>query len=220
VTDDSTTNDTTTDDTTTDDPATDDPATDDSITVCAVCGARYLRTSLTACAACHAPFATELLAEGGEEVGFDLADWDDTQRADIAMVLVRAGIAHRWEDSELVVADDDADRVEDLVDAVDQPDALPEQADDDGDLAADVLSALYVSSDVLQHDAGSEAAALDLLEALDQAPEVPPYGIEGEAWGEILARAGAVADLLAAEADDEEVATAARALRELVRPLV
>jgi hypothetical protein len=191
------------------------------ITTCAVCGAKYLNTTLTACADCGAPFGAVLLAEGGEEVGYDLADWDDTQRAELAASLARDGIAHRWEDAEMVVAEADADHVEGLVDAIDNPDVLAEE-DDDGDLAADVLSALYVSSDVLQSDPTSPAAVIDLLDAIEQAPELPPYGIEGSVWGLILDRANAVAELLApdVDAEDEAIAAAAHALRELVRPLV
>jgi hypothetical protein len=192
----------------------------DGITTCAVCGAQYLNTALVACAECHSPFGADVLAEGGDEVGYDVADWDARQRADMAGALVRDGIAHRWEDGELVVAEVDAARVEELVDLVDHPDALAELEDDDGGLAADVLSAFYVSSDVLQHDPSVTAAVVELLEAVERAPEAPPYGIDAEVWEEVLTRATAVADLLADDAESDEVAAAARALRELVRPLV
>jgi hypothetical protein len=191
----------------------------DGITTCAMCGAQYFNTALEACADCHAPFGAEALAEGGDEVGYELADWDAHQRAELAGALARERVAYRWEASELVVAEADADRVDELVDAIDNPDALAEE-DDDGQLAADVLSALYVSSDVLQHDPLVAAAVVELLEALDRAPDLPPYGIDAQLWDDVLARATAVADLLAEEADGEVVAAAARTLRELVRPLV
>ncbi|MGE0795542.1 MAG: hypothetical protein AB7H43_06960 [Acidimicrobiia bacterium] len=191
----------------------------DGITTCTVCGAQYLRTTLVACTDCGAPFGGQLLAEGGEEVGYDLQDWDDRQRAELVGGLAGAGIAHRWDDGELVVAEGDADRVDQLVDAVDHPDALAEE-DDDGNLAADVLSALYVSSDVLQHDPAATTAVVELLEALERVPDLPPYGIDGELWGEVVARAVALADLLAEESEGEDVAVAARSLREVVRPLV
>jgi hypothetical protein len=191
----------------------------DGITTCALCGARYFNTALEACAECHAPFGAEALAEGGDEVGYELADWDAHRRVELAGALARDRIAYRWEASELVVAEGDSDRVDELVDTIDNPDALAEEADD-GELAADVLSALYVSSDVLQHDPLVAAAVVELLEALERAPELPPYGIEAELWDDVLGRATAVADLLADEADGDEVAAAARSLRELVRPLV
>jgi hypothetical protein len=191
----------------------------DGITTCAVCGAQYLNTALAACAECHAPFGAEVLTEGGEEVGYDLADWDAEQRATLAGALARDGIAHRWEEGELVIAEADADHVDQLVDHVDSPDALTEE-DDDGGRAADVLSALYVSSDVLQHDPDVTAAVVELLEALERAPDLAPYGIEAAVWDDVLARATTVADLLAEDGDPDAVAAAARALRELVRPLV
>jgi hypothetical protein len=194
--------------------------TGDGITTCSVCGARYLRTTLAACAECHAPFGTEPLDGEGGGVGYDLADWDEGQRAELVAGLARDGLAHRWDDGELVVAEADADRVDELVDRIDHPDALEAEEDDDGGLAAEVLSDLFVAADVLRHEPAGESAVVGLLEALERAPELPPYGLDGAVWGEVLARAGALADLLAGGADPDEVAPAARALRDAVRPLV
>jgi hypothetical protein len=191
----------------------------DGITTCAVCGAQYLNTTLSVCAECHSPFGAPALAVGGDEVGYDLTDWDAQQRASLAGSLARDGIAHRWEAGELVVAESDSEQVDELVDQIDHPDALTEEGDD-GDLGADVLSALYVSSDVLQHDPTVTAAVVELLEALERAPELPPYGIDAAVWEDVLTRATAVADLLAEDDDQDDVAAAARSLRELVRPLV
>jgi hypothetical protein len=95
------------------------------------------------------------------------------------------------------------------------------QLDGTPEAGAELLSKLYVSADVLQHDGNSAAAVLELLEAAEQTAELgPPYGVDGDLWRDLLDKVGTVADLLGAEAPEEDVMAAARALREAVRPLV
>jgi hypothetical protein len=191
----------------------------DGITTCPACGAQYLRTALVACAECGTPFGGTRLEPGDDEVGYDLADWFPALRAELVAALADAGTPHRWDGDELVVREVDAEHVDELIDRLDNPDALDEE-EDDGAVGADVLSALYVSADVLQHEPDDTTAVVELLEAVERAPEVPPYGIEGTTWRAVLERAGALADSLGDDADPEDVVAAARALRELVRPLV
>ena len=127
------------------------------LVTCSGCGAQYVSGPL-ACADCGIPLvAGPALEPSDDEVGYDLADWGDEERHQLASALVAETIASRWEALELVVRDADADRVEELIDEIDNPDALdPEEDDADG--GAEVLSALYVAADVLQHDPASAAS--------------------------------------------------------------
>jgi hypothetical protein len=190
------------------------------VLTCPSCGAQYVAAAAV-CTDCGVPLGGRPLEPGGDdEVGYDLDDWDDTLRAELTRVLAADGVAHRWEGSELVVLEPDADLVEQRIDEIDHPDALDPE-DDDGDGGAEILSALYVAADVLQHDPANAVAVLDLLEATEQAGELgPPYGLDRALWEEVQRRAVAVADLLGDQATDGDVATAARQLREAVRPLV
>jgi hypothetical protein len=190
------------------------------LVTCPGCGAQYVGPK-DGCAECFAPLVAVVpLEPSDDEVGYDLADWSDAERSQLARHLLGEGIASRWEATELVVRETDGDRVEELIDEVDNPDALDaEEPDDDG--GADLLSALYVASDVLQHDPGSAIAIVELLEASERASELgPPYGLDGDVWREVQRRSDTLADLLGAEADEDEVMTAAKSLREAVRPLV
>jgi hypothetical protein len=185
---------------------------------CPRCGAQYLATATT-CADCGARLRAE--GEGGDEVGYDLADWSTEQREELVSALAAEGVAARLEDTELVVAEADADVAEELIEEVDAPDALAAEDDDGDDAAAGVLSSLYVTSDVLVHDPDSSAAVVELLESVEAAGSLSlPYGLDGEQWSGLLRTADELADLLGADADDTEVAAAARRLREAVRPLV
>lgn len=190
------------------------------IVTCPSCGAQYVGTAV-ACADCAAPLVSgPVLDPSDDEVGYDLGDWDDAERLELARQLASAGIASRWEGVELVVLEASADRVEELIDEIDHPDALDAEADDD-DGGAEILSALYVAADVLKDDPTSAVAVLELLEASERAAELgPPYGLAGDVWRELQRRSEALADLLADLADGEEVRQAAVALRDAVRPLV
>lgn len=190
------------------------------LVTCPGCSAQYV-ASATTCADCGTPLAAgPALAPGDDEVGYDLGDWGDDERAQLAATLAGEGIASRWEEHELVVKEADADHVEELIEEIDNPDALAEEPDDD-DGGADVLSALYVSADVLKDDPTAAMAIVELLEAAERASILgPPYGLDGDVWKEVQRRADVVADLLGAEADEEAVAAAARDLRDAVFPLV
>jgi hypothetical protein len=122
----------------------------------------------------------------------------------------------------VVVPERFADVAEELIDAIDHPDALDvDDAGDDDDGGAEALSALYVATDVLSGDPRASGAIVELLElAPDLAGRSAPYGIEGRTWAAVLERSAALAALLEADADDEEVREAAVAVRGLVRPLV
>ena len=161
-----------------------------------------------------------------ELVAYDLADWGPELRAQLDELLSKDGITASWEEDDLVVAENDADTVEALIDAIDSPDALPvedgaDDGADDGEDGADTLSALYVSSDILMNDPGNSQAVVEMLEAADRATVAAiPYGLEEDTWIEVRAVAEALADRLGDEADETEVAEAARRLRDLVYPLV
>jgi hypothetical protein len=190
------------------------------LVTCPRCGAQYLlRATVTTCVDCGARLRGG--AEDGDEVAYDLADWTPEQREELVASLAAEGVVARLEDTELVVAEADADVAEELIEEVDAPDALDAEEDDGDDDAARVLSSLYVTSDVLAHDPDSSAAVVELLESVEAAAELPlPYGLDGDVWSGLLRVADELADLLGAAAEDSEVAAAARRLRDAVRPLV
>jgi hypothetical protein len=185
---------------------------------CPRCGAQYLATATT-CVDCGARLRAG--GDDADEVAYDLADWTVAQREELVAALAAEGVVARLEDGELVVPEDAADLAEELIEEVDAPDALASEDDDGDDEAARVLSSLYVTSDVLVHDPDSSHAVVELLESVEEAGSLSlPYGLDGDQWSALLRTADELADLLGADAEDEEVAAAARRLREAVRPLV
>ena len=183
-------------------------------------------------------------AGGDDELVYDLADWDPDQRSRLDAILTAEGVRYRWEggvvgsswmapgpvsgpgsppqaSDQLVVAEGHGDLVEELIDELDHPDALETLDDDGDDAAAQVLSSLYVASDVLVSAPGNVAAAQELEEAFEAAKRLSvPYGLDPSAWDELRRRAGTLAERLGGAGEEAEVAEAARALRTAVRPLV
>jgi len=191
-----------------------------AVVTCTGCGAQFLDTARV-CPDCNRPLGGGPLEEGDDQVGYDLEDWSPDQKGELIEALASNGIAHRWEESELVVTEADADAVEQLIDDIDHPDALEAEEDPGDDAAANLLSTLYVAADVLSGDADNPAAVLDLLDAEEDAAGIAaPYGVEKPTWDAILDATGHVAALLDAKAGEDDVTKAAKALRDLLHPLV
>ena len=213
-----------------------------STATCPSCGETYLAT-VRACADCGAALVPEIepapaggpagdaggdggggappaWPEGDEEVGYELDDWGPSDRRALTAALVAERVPHEWRDDEVVVPERFADVAEELIDAIDHPDALEvEDADDDG--GAELLGALYVASDVLSGDPGASGAVVELLELAPTVPGRPaPYGVDAGLWRVVGDRVAELAALLEADADEDEVTPAAVALRGLLRDLV
>lgn len=159
-------------------------------------------------------------ADEGDEVVYELDDWEPEQRHELSAALEAEGVLHRWEGPDLVVAEDGAWLAEHLIDDIDHPDALPAE-DDDDDVAADVLSSLYVAADVLLAAPDHPAAGADLAATATRASTLPtPYGLDDAVWAEVRRRAEALAALVNEDSDGGDITTAARSLRQVVWPLV
>ncbi|MGH9139299.1 MAG: hypothetical protein ACRD0G_20000, partial [Acidimicrobiales bacterium] len=162
----------------------------------------------------------------GEQLLYDLSDWHVDQRADLARRLVEAGIPHVFDEhGDLIVADEQEERVDAIVDAVDFPDQLPadDTRDENAEAAVEAVHSLFVAADRLVHDPDDTQGVL----AADEATSIvessgPPFGIGTRSWDEVVEKSKALRDLLATEGyvDGEDVVQAAQALRTALRPLV
>lgn len=161
-----------------------------------------------------------------EHVVYDLSDWTVEQRARLEGVLSGEGLSWWWDAAgagvpagQLVVAETCADVVEELIEEIDHPDALEvdDSADDGG---AEILSQLYLASDVLIAAPTNEVAAVEAQRAAQQAATIAaPYGLDDHTWTEVRRRSATLAEALASGLE-ASVVGAARALRQAVRPLV
>jgi hypothetical protein len=172
------------------------------------------------------------LASEAEQVSYELDDWDDEQRNQLAAALGQATIEHAWdENGELIVLEHDEDRVDALIDAIEEGGGLVDIADgpddrdpgtDDGTDAQDVLSELFVAADRLMHDPLDHEGVLSLVDATRMADALPlPYGFAPAVWDDLLGQVHGLKELLERDdVDDDRVMERAAELRTLLRQWV
>jgi hypothetical protein len=197
-----------------------------AIRICPRCGGEYVAGTAT-CADCgialvdeHELFSEE--AEEDEEVVYELTDWSADMRTALGELLHREGIPHLWEEGDLVVHGEDAERVEEILDDLEEASGLLDEEvelpeGDDAEAGYEVISDLYVAADRLMNDPGDGGLGADLAAAAEAAEASgPPYGVSPEEWRRITGLASALRADLMAGAPDDVVATAARDLRQLL----
>lgn len=161
-----------------------------------------------------------------DKLAYEVGAWTDAQRTELAEVLGAAGIAYEWDEvGDLLVLESDEDRVEELLDGLEFPDALDAGLEDDpgdGLAAQEVMSALFISADRLMHDARDSEGVLSLVDAAARSRTLAlPFGFERETWDGIVARASALADQFERDVDDDdEITERATELRNLLRNYV
>ena len=167
-----------------------------------------------------------------EQVVYELGDWPEEHRTQLVEALGSAGIAYEWdENGDLAVLESEEERVEAMLDAIEYPDALPvddgteagaDAGGDDGLLAQDTLSELFVAADRLMHDAEDHEGVLSLVDAARLAATLPlPFGFTPAVWADIVEQADGLRHALEGDtAEDEDVMTRARTLRNLLRNYV
>ena len=157
--------------------------------------------------------------EDDTQVAYDLSAWDDESCMQLLDALSAEAIPYALDEDELFVAADDEDRVDEIVAAISTPGATLRAG---GPVSFEAMSELFVAADQLAGDADSRDGKAALIDgARTASASSPPYGMEAGWWDGVVARAGALADLLETdEPDDELVTELAAALRDELRPFV
>jgi len=158
--------------------------------------------------------------EDDDEIVFELTDWREDERARLGESLRSSGIDHEGEEGDLVVAEADADRAEAAIEAIEYPDELPVDAGDtappEDEGTYEIMSALFVAADRLQHDPDDPLIGGEFDVAAETAGGVgPPYGFDAQVWRQVQELAANVCDQLD-EADPDVIARDAAALRQLL----
>ncbi|MGI8664280.1 MAG: hypothetical protein ACR2LQ_13885 [Acidimicrobiales bacterium] len=173
------------------------------------------------------------LGSDAPQLSYELDDWDDEHRAQLAEVLATSNIEHAWDEhGELVVLEDDEDRVDALVDAVEHGRATADLAldtggaadasDADGPDAQEVLSELFVAADRLMHDPLDHEGVLSFVDGVELAESLPlPYGFAPAVWDDIVGQAKELAAAIAADdVDDDDIVEQATKVRATLRQFV
>ncbi|MCA1691414.1 MAG: hypothetical protein ABR540_13335 [Acidimicrobiales bacterium] len=170
-----------------------------------------------------------VLAPGGEEVVYSLAEWSPGDRILLRNALRERGVPWRWEPGPALVVDDrDQEWVEAVFDDLEEAEQagdVAEDGDDDdapaeGEASPDVLGDLFVVADRLIH-APTNGSLVTELGHLAEVVEGSgaPFGIERTTWKELGRLTRIVVDA-GESADEEAVENGARTLREFLREYV
>ena len=170
-------------------------------------------------------------------VVFDVADFDDELVDELAAALTEVGVEWVLEPTgELVVAAEHTVTVEQLVESLEFPHALPlspgapvagGDPDDDIDTGVEidpdrVLGGLFVAADRLARSATDPHGVLDTLElAAELDAAAIPFGFDEPVWATLRHTTASLVELLGdAASSDDDVESAAVALRDQLRPWV
>lgn len=154
-----------------------------------------------------------------EQVAYDLTDWDDDSCLRLLDALAAETIPYGLDGDELLVAALDEARVDEIVAAITTPGATLTVG---GPASFEAMSELFVAADQLAHDPDDRGGTAALVQgARAAAGASAPYGMDTAWWDGVVARAGALADLVEAPAPDhEQVVDLASALRNELRPYI
>lgn len=154
-----------------------------------------------------------------EQVAYDLTDWDDDSCVRLLDALSTEAIPYGLDGDELFVGSEDEARVDEILAALTTPGATLTLG---GPASFEAMSELFVAADVLSHDPDDGSATASLVAgARVAAGASAPYGLEPGWWDGVVARAGALADLVESPShDDDQVIDLASALRNELRPFI
>lgn len=166
------------------------------------------------------------------QVVFEMEGLGEEQRAQVADSLTSLGIAHGWDDvDDLVVYERDDERVEQILDGIEYPDALSldVEGDDAGGLdeaggleAQDALGGLFIAADRLMHDARDHQGVLSVVDAATAVETLAlPYGFAAAAWRSVVEQAVVLRTAIEDDTtDDDTIREQARSLRLALRQYV
>ena len=154
-----------------------------------------------------------------EQVAYDLSEWDDESCLALLDALSADTIPYGLDGDELYVAAGDEKRVDEIVAALTTPGATLTVG---GPASFEAMSELFIAADELSNDPDDKGATRAIVEgARAAAGASAPYGTEAGWWDGVVARAGALADLVETpNADPEHVVELATAIRTELRPYI
>ena len=154
-----------------------------------------------------------------EQVVYDLSEWDDESCVALLDALSADTIPYGLDGDELVIGIVDEKRVDEIVAALTTPGATLTVG---GPASFDAMSELFVAADELSHDPDDKGATRAIVAgARAAAGASAPFGTDPGWWDGVVARAGALADLVETpNADPEHIVELATAVRSELRPYI
>jgi hypothetical protein len=154
-----------------------------------------------------------------ESVAYDLAEWDDDSCVALLEALSADTIPYALDGNELIVGAVDEKRVDEIVAALTTPGATLTVG---GPASFEAMSELFVAADELSNNPDDKGATRAIVRGARAAASASaPFGTDPAWWDGVVARAGALADLVEdPHADPDHTVEVASALRAELRPYI
>ncbi|MEX2293623.1 MAG: hypothetical protein WD691_07515 [Acidimicrobiales bacterium] len=159
------------------------------------------------------------LDSGDEQIAYDLAGWDDTNRQTLFDGLDADRIPFGVEGDELFVRAIDEPRVDEVVDSIIGPE---EGVEARGQVGPEVMGEMFVAADRLSHDPRDHEGTMTIIRMLRASQGTnPPYGTDRGWWDRVVTHAEQIVSLLdTPDPDVDAIGDEAAALRDTLRPFV
>ncbi|MFL6206913.1 MAG: hypothetical protein ACJ739_16345 [Acidimicrobiales bacterium] len=154
-----------------------------------------------------------------EQVAYDLSEWDDESCVTLLDALSADTIPYALDGDELFVAAVDEARVDEIVGALTTPGATLTVG---GPASFEAMNELFIAADELSNDPDDKGATRAIVEgARAAALASAPFGTDAGWWDGVVARAGALAELVeSTHPDPEHIVEVATAVRAELRPYI
>jgi hypothetical protein len=152
--------------------------------------------------------------EDSGELVYELGEWLPEQRIEMSMLLESAGIAYRWDATDLTVAEEHEEEVDGLFEQVHGI------ADEDDEARYRTIEELFGSVDRLANDPGDPERRRAFLEAVGAVEQPTPVGVDDAYWWRVRSQGHAVVAAVEADARDDEISREAALLAEMLHEMV
>jgi len=163
-----------------------------------------------------------VLDPGADKVAYEIAWWPVETQNLLLGQLDESNLAHEWDEAgDLMVYEDDEERVEAIFDGMDLPDddAGSDLSDPGGPDAQQVLSRLFDTAGRLARNARDSSGVLDMVELARTAEQMSlPFGFDPPVWRDLVTAAlDIAAHLESDDATDAQIRKVAESYREDLR---
>lgn len=139
-------------------------------------------------------------------VVYEVGTWSAAMQTSLADALGIAEVPFEWdENGDLVIYEDDEERVEEILDAMPDPDD-PDAVDTDGVDVQEILSKLWESVGTLAKKPTDSDAVLAAIESGDRLEHISlPFGFEASVWRDIVGKTLALRAALDSDNEDDQL---------------
>ncbi len=153
--------------------------------------------------------------EGGSgQLVYELDEWLPEQRVELSLLLEAAGVAHRWDGTDLAVAEADEAEVDGLFEQVHG------LVDEDDEARYRMIEELFGNVDRLANDPADPERQRAFLDSVGVVEQPTPVGLDDAFWWRVRSQGHALKAAVEAGSRSDEISREAALLAEMLHEMV